>query len=63
MSKEELNSQTDYSISCCVVVADSHCIICGKPDGGIPWQLTPIHPICRLQVTEPDSPKPQETND
>lgn len=50
MSKEELNSQTDYSISCCVV-------------GGIPWQLTPIHPICRLQVTEPDSPKPQETND
>lgn len=31
----------------------SHCVVCGKPDGGIPWELMPVHPECRKKITSP----------
>ena len=31
----------------------SICIVCGKEDDGISWQLMPVHPACRREVTSP----------
>ncbi len=44
-------------------MTESICIVCGKEDGGTPWQLMPVHPECRKRVTEPDLSKFSETQE